>query len=172
MGKRNYTNSTTSRNNILHNVYIGNSSRNSSINHIWRIHYNKEHFRYIGSDISKTALDIKKDKDFSKRIETTKNGNELHQLASTFNQMLDSLESSYNHEKQFSRDVSHELRTPITVILSESEYGVKYADTFEEAKKVMRYVMYTINSKRMRNLINQIMKLSRIEQNHEALKRK
>lgn len=74
-------------------MYIGNSSRNSSINHIWRIHYNKRAFGPI-SDISKTALDIKKDKDFSKRIETTKNGNELHQLASTFNQMLDSLESS------------------------------------------------------------------------------
>jgi hypothetical protein len=34
--------------------------------------------------------------------------------------MLDSLESSYIHEKQFSNDASHELRTPKLSITAES----------------------------------------------------
>ena len=40
----------------------------------------------------------------------------------------------YLREKQFSSDVSHELRTPVSVILTESQYSLDYADTMEEAK--------------------------------------
>lgn len=56
-------------------------------------------------------------------------------MANTFNEMLNSLESSYLHEKQFSSDVSHELRTPVSVILTESQYSLEYVDTLEEAKE-------------------------------------
>ena len=47
-------------------------------------------------------------------IEGTKN--ELKDLASVINQMLDRIERSYNSQKQFVSDASHELRTPIAVI--------------------------------------------------------
>ncbi|EKA93722.1 hypothetical protein FPOG_01532 [Fusobacterium periodonticum D10] len=43
----------------------------------------------------------------------------IHKMASTFNEMLDTVEEVFIHEKQFSSDVSHELRTPITVILAQ-----------------------------------------------------
>ncbi len=117
------------------------------------------------SRISATALEIKDQKDFSKRIPTQNEGDELNKLASTFNKMLDSLESSFLHEKQFNIDVSHELRTPVTVILSESEYGLKYADNIEEAKESFTSIMN--QSKRMTTLINQIMELSKIEENEK-----
>ncbi|MFR3178636.1 MAG: histidine kinase dimerization/phospho-acceptor domain-containing protein [Streptococcus sp.] len=38
-------------------------------------------------------------------------------------------------EKRFNQNVSHELRTPLSVILSESEFGSKYADSLEESKE-------------------------------------
>ncbi len=47
-------------------------------------------------------------------IEGTKN--ELKDLASVINLMLDRIERSYNSQKQFVSDASHELRTPIAVI--------------------------------------------------------
>ena len=77
--------------------------------------------------ISKTALSIQKSNDFSKRIELNDKNDELHRLAYTFNSMLDSIEKSFNRERQFNNDVSHELRTPVSVILSESKYGLDFA---------------------------------------------
>lgn len=41
---------------------------------------------------------------------------ELKELAMTFNEMLDRIESSYETQNRFTSDASHELRTPIAVI--------------------------------------------------------
>ena len=111
--------------------------------------------------ISDTASEIQKNGDFSKRIEIDNGKDEIHKMANTFNEMLNSLESSYLHEKQFSSDVSHELRTPVSVILTESQYSLEYADTLEEAKESFEVIQR--QAKRMSELINQIMELSRLE---------
>ena len=91
-------------------------------------------------------------------------------MASTFNEMLDTVEEVFIHEKQFSSDVSHELRTPITVILAQSDYALQYSDTFEEAKESLEVI--NRHAKRMTNLINQIMELSKLERQKEIEKEK
>ena len=78
--------------------------------------------------LSQTALEIRESGDFSKRLALKDKDDELHRLGKTFNLMLDSLEISFQREKQFNHDVSHELRTPVAVVLSESEYGLRYAE--------------------------------------------
>ena len=121
--------------------------------------------------ISDTALKIKRSKDFSNRIELEdSNDDEIHKMASTFNEMLDTVEEVFIHEKQFSSDVSHELRTPITVILAQSDYALQYSDTFEEAKESLEVI--NRHAKRMTNLINQIMELSKLERQKEIEKEK
>ena len=121
--------------------------------------------------ISDTALEIKRSKDFSNRIELEdSNDDEIHKMASTFNEMLDTVEEVFIHEKQFSSDVSHELRTPITVILAQSDYALQYSDTFEEAKESLEVI--NRHAKRMTNLINQIMELSKLERQKEIEKEK
>jgi len=52
----------------------------------------------------------------SNRINIAGTKNELKDLASVINSMLDRIERSYNSQKQFVSDASHELRTPIAVI--------------------------------------------------------
>jgi len=111
--------------------------------------------------ISGTASEIQKNGDFSKRIEIDEGKDEIHKMATAFNEMLNSLENSYIHEKQFSSDVSHELRTPVSVILTESQYSLEYADTLEEAKDSFSVIQR--QAKKMSELINQIMELSKIE---------
>ena len=113
------------------------------------------------SKISNTASEIQKNGDFSKRIEIDEGKDEIHKMANAFNEMLNSLENSYIREKQFSSDVSHELRTPVSVILTESQYSLEYADTLEEAKDSFSVIQR--QAKRMSELINQIMELSKIE---------
>ena len=121
--------------------------------------------------ISDTALKIKRSKDFSNRIKLEdSNDDEIHKMASTFNEMLDTVEEVFIHEKQFSSDVSHELRTPITVILAQSDYALQYSDTFEEAKESLEVI--NRHAKRMTNLINQIMELSKLERQKEIEKEK
>ena len=111
--------------------------------------------------ISDTASEIQKNGDFSKRIEIDEGKDEIHKMATAFNEMLNSLENSYVREKHFSSDVSHELRTPVSVILTESQYSLEYAETLEEARDSFSVIQR--QAKKMSELINQIMELSKIE---------
>ena len=60
----------------------------------------------------------------SERLNVEGTKNELKDLASVINAMLDRIETSYESQKQFVSDASHELRTPISVIQG-------YANLFE-----------------------------------------
>ena len=118
--------------------------------------------------ISETALLIKKSKNFSRRIELDYGEDEIYKMASTFNEMLDTVEEVFIHEKQFSSDVSHELRTPITVILAQSDYALDYVETLDEAKESFEVI--NRQAKKMTSLINQIMELSKLERQNEIEK--
>ncbi len=59
--------------------------------------------------------------DLSKRITGIESMDEVGELADTFNEMLASLEKSFEKEKRFSSDSSHELRTPVAVITANAE---------------------------------------------------
>ena len=120
--------------------------------------------------ISETALLIKKSKNFSRRIELDNSEDEIHKMAYTFNEMLDTVEETFIHEKQFSSDVSHELRTPITVILAQSDYALDYVETLDEAKESFEVI--NRQAKKMTNLINQIMELSKMERQNKIEKDK
>ncbi|BBM35540.1 HAMP domain-containing sensor histidine kinase [Pseudoleptotrichia goodfellowii] len=120
--------------------------------------------------ISDTALEISKNGNFSKRIDIDDGKDEIHKMANTFNEMLNSLENFYLREKQFSSDVSHELRTPVSVILTESQYSLEYVDNMEEAKDSFGVIQR--QAKRMSELINQIMELSKIEKQISILPEK
>lgn len=117
---------------------------------------------FIPVDVmSQTALDISRDHDFSKRLIVSQKNDEIGRLGSTLNAMLDSLETSFEREKQFNNDVSHELRTPVAVILSESEYGEKYTDQLSEAQQ--SHAIIHKQAKRMKDMIGQIMDLARMD---------
>ncbi|MDQ4134477.1 MAG: ATP-binding protein [Actinomycetota bacterium] len=55
------------------------------------------------------------DSDLSQRI-PVRGSDEISELTSTFNQMLDRLEAAFSSQRDFIRDAGHELRTPITIV--------------------------------------------------------
>jgi sensor histidine kinase len=118
--------------------------------------------------ISDTALEIKNSKDFSRRIELDYGEDEIYKMASAFNEMLDTVEEVFIHEKQFSTDVSHELRTPLSVILAQSDYSLNYTETLKEATEAFEVI--NRQAEKMKNLINQIMELSKLERQKEIEK--
>lgn len=119
--------------------------------------------------LSATAVIIRESGDFSKRLALKDKDDELHRLGNAFNLMLDSLETSFQREKQFNHDISHELRTPVAVVLSESEYGLRYAENMDESKESFEII--NRQTKRMKEMIGHILDLSKLE-NHPALVKK
>lgn len=54
--------------------------------------------------------------DLDTRLDPVDSHDELKELAATFNEMLDRIQSSFEQQNVFVSDASHELRTPIAVI--------------------------------------------------------
>lgn len=78
--------------------------------------------------ITQTAQAIGTSQDMSRRVEYSGPGDEVRQLASTFNEMLARLEAAQQRltatlaaQRRFVADASHELRTPLTVIRTNAE---------------------------------------------------
>lgn len=119
------------------------------------------------SKMTETARHITSGNDLTTRINLGRGKDEVHHLASTFDHMMDRIEDSFENEKRFTADVSHELRTPVSVILTQCEYSLK-----EDANEVERKEALTVildQSKKMSNLISQLLTLARSEENQHKL---
>ena len=81
--------------------------------------------------------------------------------------MFDRLQSSFDRETQFTSDVSHELRTPISVISSQSQYGLKYVEINDETREIFENILD--ESKKMTNLISKLLMLSRMDKGSQKL---
>ncbi|MDD3931886.1 MAG: HAMP domain-containing sensor histidine kinase [Eubacteriales bacterium] len=111
------------------------------------------------SQIQKTAEQIIKNKDLSRRIGLRGNKrDEIYSLATTYDQLLDRIETAFEQEKQFTSDVSHELRTPVSVVISQAEYALSQNDP-----EIMRKSLGSVlrQSEHMSLLIAQLLDLSR-----------
>ncbi len=67
------------------------------------------------SEVTKAAERISIN-DLSQRINVPASNDEISNLASTFNDMIERLEISFDKQRQFISNASHELKTPISVI--------------------------------------------------------
>ena len=67
------------------------------------------------AEITKTARRISAE-DLSARLNLPDTGDELGELACTFDEMLSRLDDSFRRERQFTSDASHELRTPLAAM--------------------------------------------------------
>jgi two-component system, OmpR family, sensor kinase len=71
--------------------------------------------------MSATAQAIGGANDLSQRLDSPTSGDEVEQLAQTFNAMLDRLDDSFRAQRRFVADASHELRTPLTALRGNTE---------------------------------------------------
>ena len=111
--------------------------------------------------MSRTASEIGASGDFTRRIELPRGKDELSALAATFNEMLASLQSAFERERQLSADLSHELRTPAAVILAQSDYALAYEQDASEAKE--SFAVINNQARKISALIEQILELARLQ---------
>lgn len=121
--------------------------------------------------ITHTVRQIRADADLSRRIglkgSGEKGGDEIYNLAGTFDEMLEELEEVFKREKQFTSDVSHELRTPISVILAQCRECLTDDSLAEKQRKQLELIEQ--KAKFMSDMISQLLFLSRAGQGRQPL---
>ncbi len=118
-------------------------------------------------EIRETAEAIGAGGDLSARIPTERTQGEIRQLADTFNEMFGRLETSFEHERQFTSDASHELRTPVAVITSQAEYALLPDATSEEQREGLEIILE--QAQKMSALISQLLLLARADNGTQQL---
>lgn len=87
--------------------------------------------------LSESARTIKRTGDLSRRLPVRGN-DEVASLASSFNDVLDDLETSQSLQRQLVADASHELRTPLTTLRTNIEVlGRGHDLTAEERDRIL-----------------------------------
>lgn len=94
--------------------------------------------------------------DMTRRI-PVRGQDEIAELATTVNEMLDRLQAAFDSQKEFLKDASHELRTPITIIQGHLEM-LKYQPQKEDT---IALVMDELE--RMSRLVNDLLLLVKAE---------
>ena len=132
----------------------------------------------IGSRVSKRLLlPVKKmtetvkiisAKDMNTRLDLSGSKDELKDLAKTFNDMLERLQSSYEIQNQFVSDASHELRTPIAVIQGYANLLDRWG---KEDKAVLEESIAAIKSESesMKKLVEQLLFLARSDKHSQKI---
>jgi len=86
---------------------------------------------------------------------------ELASLASTFNQMLDRLEESFERISRFSADIAHDLRTPVNNIRGQAEVTLARERSAEEYRGIIESSLE--EAVRLSDLISDLLFLARAE---------
>lgn len=99
--------------------------------------------------------------DLSARLSPSGTDDEVGRLASTFNEMLDRLDASFQREYRFTADASHELRTPLAameailgVVRSEHRAPAEYEQALDDLAE---------ETTRLRTLVEKLLELARGE---------
>jgi signal transduction histidine kinase len=107
----------------------------------------------------------------SERLNVEGTKNELKDLASVINAMLDRIETSYESQKQFVSDASHELRTPIAVIQGYANllnrWGSTNAEVLQESIEAIQN-----EARSMQDLVEKLLFLSRHDKKTLKLNKK
>lgn len=106
--------------------------------------------------LTQTAQSIT-ETDMTQRM-TVEGTDDIAQLATTFNEMLDRLQTAFESQQEFLKDAGHELRTPITVIRG-------YLETlrYQPERQEQKIALAIDELDRMNRLVNDLLLLARAE---------
>ncbi len=95
----------------------------------------------------------------SERINLESTDQELRELATILNSMLNRLEQSFEQQSRFSADASHELRTPLSVLLSHAELALSRPRSPAEYQDALATIQRA--GHRMKALVDDLLVLAR-----------
>ncbi len=104
--------------------------------------------------------------DLSQRLNLP-NRDEIGELAATFDQMLDRLESAFQRQRQFTSDASHELRTPLTIVQLELEHARLSPSITPQIVRALDTIRS--ENEHMSRLVNDLLMLARADDGRAVL---
>lgn len=112
--------------------------------------------------LTQVAGTISRSREFTRRVPVVHPRDELGRLATTFNEMLVSLETAYAAQQRFAADASHELRAPLTVLQANLELlGRKPPLAAEERESALSEA--TDEAERLARLVADLLALARAD---------
>lgn len=103
-----------------------------------------------------------------KRLPVKNEKDELGELSTTFNALLERLEISFNSQKMFVSNVSHEMRTPLAALMAELDLALQKERTGEQYRQAMQNVLQ--DARRMNKLIDGLLNLAKADYQKEQIK--
>jgi signal transduction histidine kinase len=98
------------------------------------------------------------------RIKENKNKDEIDELISNFNNLLERLENAFEMQRSFVSNASHELRTPVTSIMGEADVALERSRTQQEYERVLRSV--SADAMHLQETITSLMELAQVDFNY------
>lgn len=95
------------------------------------------------------------------RLEQNGENDELSELISTFNNLLDRLEYNFRLQERFVANASHELRTPLTSIIGEIEVTLSKKRTVKEYRETLTNNYY--DALTLHELTTKLLEITRAE---------
>ncbi|XTZ39894.1 heavy metal sensor histidine kinase [Salmonella enterica] len=92
------------------------------------------------------------------RLDTSALPEELQQLASSFNGVLERQEVAWRQLEGFNADVAHELRTPLTNLIGQTQLGLSRRRSYDELEKLLGSNLEELE--RMASIVNDMLFLS------------
>jgi len=98
--------------------------------------------------IQKITSEVKEisSQNLSRRIDIREPKDELYQLSSTFNELLNRLQESFEIQRRFIANASHELSTPLTSVSSQLEITLQNERSADEYRSVIYSVYDDVKS--------------------------
>jgi two-component system OmpR family sensor kinase len=79
--------------------------------------------------------------DLDRRFALGPIGDEITQLGSTLDDLLERLAASLRHEQRLSAEISHELRTPLANIIAEAQYALRHGHQTDEGSATLEHIL-------------------------------
>ena len=102
------------------------------------------------------------------RLPVPRTGDEVEQLGTTLNEMLDRLESALQRERDFIAEAGHELRTPLALLRTELELALRYADSREQLREAVRASVQEVD--RLSQLADDLLLIARADRGKLSLR--
>lgn len=102
----------------------------------------------------------------NERVSLPQNKDELYELSSNFNQLLERIENAIQRERQFTSDASHELRTPLATLKGTLEVLIRKPRERAEYEEKIKFSLQEID--RMTATIEQLLQLARLDTNTKS----
>lgn len=103
------------------------------------------------------------------RINVADTDSELGQLATILNSTFERLETVFTQQAQFTADAAHELRTPVSVIISQTQLGLRGERSAAEYREMLDACLRA--GRRMQTLTQSLLELARHDTSALALQR-